>query len=259
MRTRQLQKENSLKHVNDKYGTIHDPGHSGRPSGGGGGIVVVVVVCAGGRGFGFCACTADDGPAFVLSQHTEPRLHVDVYDTSTDGRSQNAAIRFSRQNPGHLGNGGPAAAVVVVVDGAAVGRDCDDGCLDGGGFESAAAFSAGAVTQQLLSSPGQYASASTSSQNNANRPLTHSPRHCLLPTGGVAADGGGGNGCGFGAAVVVDAAVAGGGRCGALFTLILVEFLSSTTKCSAPMNASLDTQHLSPVLHISVTFSTASQ
>jgi len=57
---------------------MHDPGHSGRPSGGGGGMaVVVVVVCAGGRGLGFCACT-DGAAALVLSQHTEPRLHVDV-------------------------------------------------------------------------------------------------------------------------------------------------------------------------------------
>lgn len=56
---------------------MHDPGHSGRPSGGGGGMVVVVVVCAGGRGFGFWACD-DDAATLVLSQHTEPRLHVDV-------------------------------------------------------------------------------------------------------------------------------------------------------------------------------------
>lgn len=89
---------------------------------------MVVVVGAGGRGLGFCAFADDKVVAFVLSQHTEPRLHVDVYDTSTDGRSQNAAIRLSRQKPGHFGNGGPAAAVVDVV--VAVGRD-DDGCLDG--------------------------------------------------------------------------------------------------------------------------------
>lgn len=43
----------------------------------------------------------------------------------TEGRSQNAAIKLSRQKPGHLGNGGPAGVVVVV----AVGRD--DGGLDG--------------------------------------------------------------------------------------------------------------------------------
>lgn len=114
--------------MNDKYGTMHDPGHSGRPSGGGGAVVVVVVVGAGGRGLGFCAFADDGAATLVLSQHTEPRLHVDVYDTSTDGRSQNAAIRLSRQNPGHLGNGGPAAAVVDVAE--PVGRD-DDGCLDG--------------------------------------------------------------------------------------------------------------------------------
>lgn len=208
------------------------------------------------------AAAAADG-AFVLSQHTEPRLHVEVLGTTTDGRSQNAAIRLSRQKPGHLGNGGPAA-----LDGAVEVGLGDDG-LDavaglfwdgGGGGGGCPPPSAGAVTQQLLSSPGQYASESTSSQNNANSPLTHSPRHGLLPTGGA------------GAAVVVLviglAVVAvgpdvddgdGGGRCGALFKLILVEFLSSTTKCSEPANASLDTQHRSPVLHISVTFNTASQ
>lgn len=57
---------------------MHEPGHSGRPSGGGGGMVVVVVVCAGGRGLGFWACDADVAATLVLSQHTEPRLHVDV-------------------------------------------------------------------------------------------------------------------------------------------------------------------------------------
>lgn len=104
---------------------MHEPGHSGRPSGGDGGMVVVVVVGAGGRGLGFCVCEADWVATLVLSQHTEPRLHVDVYDTSTDGRSQNAAIKLSRQKPGHLGNGGPVSVVVVV----AAGRD--GGCLDG--------------------------------------------------------------------------------------------------------------------------------
>lgn len=85
----------------------------------------MVVVGAGGRGLGFCAvCEGDGAAALVLSQHTEPRLHVDVYDTSTDGRSQNAAIRLSKQKPGHLGNGGPAA---VVDDGGGLA----EGCLDG--------------------------------------------------------------------------------------------------------------------------------
>jgi len=236
---------------------MHDPGHSGRPSGGAGGVATVVVVGAGGRGLGFCvAC--DGAAALVLSQHTEPCLQVDVYDTSTDGRSQNAAIRLSRQKPGHLGNGRPAA---VVVAGGCLDDDCLDGWVGRGGGGGGCWLdcpSAGAVTQQLLSSPGQYASASTSSQNSANSPLTHSPRHCLLPTGG------GGAAAELSAAAVVVAAVVvvddgGGGRCGALFRLILVEFLSSTTRCSAPANASLDTQHRRPVLHISVTFRTASQ
>lgn len=236
---------------------MHEPGHSGRPSGGGGGMVVVVVVGAGGRGLGFCACAADGAATLVLSQHTEPRLHVDVYDMSTDGRSQNAAIRLSKQKPGHLGNGGPAAVVVAGRDGGCLDGVAGRGGDGGGGGDPP---SAGAVTQQLLSSPGQYASASTSSQNSANSPLTHSPRHCLLPTGGAAAAAD----CADCAAGVVDVVVVvvddgGGGRCGALFTLIRVEFLSNTTKCSAPANASLDTQHRKPVLHISVTFSTASQ
>lgn len=106
---------------------MHDPGHSGRLSGGGGGMVVVVVVGAGGRGLGFCVCVVDWAAVLVLSQHTEPRLHVDVWEIKTDGRSQNAAIRLRRQKPGHLGNGGPDAVVVATV---AVGRD---GCFISGG------------------------------------------------------------------------------------------------------------------------------
>lgn len=238
---------------------MHDPGHSGRSSGGAGGVATVVVVGAGGRGLGFCvACAVDGAAALVLSQHTEPCLHVDVYETSTDGRSQNAAIRLSRQKPGHLGNGRP-----VVVDGGGLVDDCLDGWVGRGGGGGGCwpdCPSAGAVTQQLLSSPGQYASASTSSQNSAKSPLTHSPRHCLLPTGGAGADADAevsATAVVVAAVVVVD--VDDGGRCGALFRLILVEFLSNTTRCSSPAKASLDTQHRRPVLHISVTFRTASQ
>lgn len=43
---------NLLKHVKDKYGTIQDPGQSGRSSGGAGVVVVVVLVVAGGLGLG---------------------------------------------------------------------------------------------------------------------------------------------------------------------------------------------------------------
>lgn len=231
---------------------MHDPGHSGRPSGGGGGTVVVVVVGAGGRGLSFW------GAALVLSQQRYPCLHVDVCDMSTDGRSQNGVIRLSRQKPGHLGSGGP----VVVM---AVGRDggCLGGVGGGGDCDGADCWpcppSVGAVTQQLLSSPGQYASASTSSQNSANSPLTHSPRHCLLPAGAGGTVAVAAEATAVVTEVVVDGGGGGGGRCGALLTLIRVEFRSKTTKCSSPANASLDTQHRSPVLHISVTFSTASQ
>jgi hypothetical protein len=42
---------NLLKHVKDKYGTIQDPGQSGRSSGGAD-VVVVVLVVAGGLGLG---------------------------------------------------------------------------------------------------------------------------------------------------------------------------------------------------------------
>jgi hypothetical protein len=43
---------NLLKHVKDKYGTIQDPGQSGRLSGGAGVVVVVVLVVAGRLGLG---------------------------------------------------------------------------------------------------------------------------------------------------------------------------------------------------------------
>lgn len=78
---------------------MHDPGHSSRGSG-----AAVVVVTGGGvgrlvgagRGLGVAS-------ALVLSQQTDPRLQLAVFDINTDGRSQNAAIMFSKQKPGHLG------------------------------------------------------------------------------------------------------------------------------------------------------------
>ena len=70
---------NSLKHVNDKYGTIQDPGQSGRPSAGAGVVVVVVLGVVGGVGLGrgLDGVTPDAPPLLwcprVLSQHTDPR------------------------------------------------------------------------------------------------------------------------------------------------------------------------------------------
>ena len=70
---------NSLKHVKDKYGTIQDPGHSGRPSWGASVVVVVVLGVVGGVGLGrgLDGVTPDAAPLLwcprVLSQHTDPR------------------------------------------------------------------------------------------------------------------------------------------------------------------------------------------
>jgi len=70
---------NLLKHVKDKYGTIQDPGHSGRPSGGASVVVVVVLGVVGGVGLGrgLDGVTPDAAPLLccprVLSQHTDPR------------------------------------------------------------------------------------------------------------------------------------------------------------------------------------------
>lgn len=76
---------------------MHDPGHSSRGSGAP--VVVTTGAAVGlrvGRGFGVVS-------ARVLSQQTVPRLQFAVFDISTDGLSQNAAIIFNKQNPGHLG------------------------------------------------------------------------------------------------------------------------------------------------------------
>jgi hypothetical protein len=95
-----------LKHVKDKYGTIQEPGQSGRSSGGAGVVVVVVLVVAGGLGLGrgLDGVTPEAAPR-VLSQHTEPLWQLDVWAIRTDGRSQNAAIMLIRQKPGQRGNG----------------------------------------------------------------------------------------------------------------------------------------------------------
>lgn len=135
------------------------PGHSERGSGAlvVGAIVVVVI----GRlvGCGFCLVVLTD---LELSQHTEPCLQFDVRDIKTEGRSQNAAIMLSKQNPGHRGAGGGVGGGVgrrVVATVFLLSLD-----------------SAPLVMQQLPSS-GQYASLSMPSQNNAMRSPTHSPRH----------------------------------------------------------------------------------
>lgn len=86
------------KHVKLNKLTIHEPGHSSRGSGGGvvvGGSVGLVTC---GRGFWVDAIR-------LLSQHTDPLLQFDVLGIKIDGRSQNAAMIFRRQNPGHLGRG----------------------------------------------------------------------------------------------------------------------------------------------------------
>lgn len=44
-------------------------------------------------------------PDLVLSQQTEPLLQFEVLGINTDGRSQNAAIMYNIQKPGHFGNG----------------------------------------------------------------------------------------------------------------------------------------------------------
>lgn len=64
----------------------------------------------------------------------------------------------------------------MVVVGAGRGRGGTGACVLGG--------EAGFVIQQL-SSPGQVASVSISSQNKAKSPLTHSPRQGLIDGGGL--------------------------------------------------------------------------
>lgn len=91
----------------------------------------------------------------------------------TEGLSQKAAMMLSRQNPGQRGSG---LDVVCLVVGAGVVVVVEEG----GGFR-VGGEPAGGVVMQQESSPGQVASVSISSQNSANRPFTHSPRH-LLPT-----------------------------------------------------------------------------
>jgi hypothetical protein len=106
MRGHSFRATNLLKHVKDKYGTIQDPGQSGRSSGGAGVVVVVVLVVAGGLGLGrgLDGVTPEAAPR-VLSQHTEPLWQLDVWAIRTDGRSQNAAIMLMRQKPGQRGSG----------------------------------------------------------------------------------------------------------------------------------------------------------
>lgn len=90
---------------------MQEPGHSGL------GSTVVVVVTTGGC-WGFGLGLGVTVAALVSSQHTVPPLQFDVCGIRTDGLSQNAAIIFKRQNPGHFGPSlvvGLCVVVVVVV------------------------------------------------------------------------------------------------------------------------------------------------
>lgn len=78
--------------------TMHEPGHSSRGSGGD-------VVVGGGVAFVTCGRGLWVDAIRLLSQQTEPLLQFDVFDIKMAGRSQNAAIKFNKQNPGHLGRG----------------------------------------------------------------------------------------------------------------------------------------------------------
>lgn len=145
---------------------MHVPGHSARGSGAlvvGANVVVVTGRRVGG-GLGLFVVTARE-----LSQHTDPCLQLAVREISTEGRSQKAAIIFSRQNPGQRGAGGGV--------GGCVGRRVVDTT-----FLLSLLASAPLVMQQLPSS-GQYASLSMPSQNRAIKSPTHSPRHFFFCSG----------------------------------------------------------------------------
>lgn len=86
------------KHVKLSKLTMHEPGHSSRGSGGD-------VVVGGDVGFVTCGRGFCVDAIRLLSQHTEPLLQLDVLGIKIEGRSQNAAMMFKRQNPGHLGKG----------------------------------------------------------------------------------------------------------------------------------------------------------
>lgn len=91
-----------LKHVKDNRPTRQVPGHSSRGSGIGVVVVVVEVVVAGRLGGGRGRVVVE---ILESSQHTDPLLQFDVLGMITEGRSQNAAIMFSRQKPGQRGGG----------------------------------------------------------------------------------------------------------------------------------------------------------
>lgn len=90
------------KQVNESRPTIQVPGHSSRGSGIGVVVVVVEVVVAGRRGGG--RGRAED-ETLESSQQTDPLLQLEVFGIITEGRSQNAAMMFRRQNPGQRGGG----------------------------------------------------------------------------------------------------------------------------------------------------------
>lgn len=90
------------KQVKDNRPTMQVPGHSSRGSGIGVVVVVVEAVVAGRRGGGRGRCVVD---ILESSQQTDPLLQFEVLGMITEGRSQNAAIMFKRQNPGQRGGG----------------------------------------------------------------------------------------------------------------------------------------------------------
>lgn len=192
---------------------MHDPGHSSLGSGGAvaGGCVV------GGSWGGLLG----GGPPLVLSQQMLPFLQEVVYGMTIEGRSQKAAMILSKQKPGHFcGGGGDGACpglklfvrvvsaifqicerrsplMELVCEGGGGRGDVTRGVLflgGGGGGEvffsglpdvgDGGCFEASDVrVMQQLSSEGQYASESMSSQKRATKPFTQSPSQffCSCP------------------------------------------------------------------------------
>lgn len=136
------------------------PGHSALGSGAL--VVGAIVVVVTGRGLVGCGRCLVELTVRELSQQTEPCLQFEVRESSTDGRSQNAAIMLSKQNPGQRGAGGGV--------GGGVGRRVV-------ATEFLLSLLSAPLVMQQLPSSGQNASLSMPSQNRAMRSPTHSPRH----------------------------------------------------------------------------------
>lgn len=89
-----------------------------------------------------------------------PFLQFAVFVIIIAGRSQNADIILTMHIPGHRGSGGgPFGRCVVTI------------------FSSLLLSSSLLVIQQESDSSSQNASESTTSQNRADQPPVHSPRH----------------------------------------------------------------------------------